>query len=339
VRHATAASDQYSLAVVLYECATGKPPFGGEGTLYDLIERVRTTTPRPPSASRAELPAAFDDVMMRALARDPKARFDSVRAFARALLPFASEGAHARDFAERPGESERKGPEGPSIRRASGRTTAASASPSSSSMSRGGIGPLPCAPGTSPFHIKGVFYKGLLHHVDSLIGMDAFCELLPDSALRFFVRQPFVASGRYDVLPFVPLVDTLARRLGKSMEELVTIGAASQARYDSKTVYKLIFDTQHPEALADRVRRFNTQIYDFGTFGGSIPKPNHILLDFSGIPAYLRPWFGTMHVQYAVESMRIAGSSDVAIISHVTRDAGVKDGFPLLQFLTELRWS
>ncbi len=101
-RFASAQSDQYSFAVMLYECVTGRTPLQGSD-LYELIERIRTTTPPVPSSVNARLPAAFDAVVMRALAREPAARFPSLKALATALLPFASPKvaeAWRRDFAE-----------------------------------------------------------------------------------------------------------------------------------------------------------------------------------------------------------------------------------------------
>jgi hypothetical protein len=50
----------------------------------------------PPSALVPAIGSAFDDVVARAMSRDPEKRFDSVRAFGAALLPFASAATRAR---------------------------------------------------------------------------------------------------------------------------------------------------------------------------------------------------------------------------------------------------
>jgi serine/threonine-protein kinase len=90
---ATALSDQYALGILLYECLTGGTPFETEH-YYDLLQSIMTEPVVAPSAMRPDLPAALDAVTLRAVARDPTARFPNVRAFGAALLPFAS--AHAR---------------------------------------------------------------------------------------------------------------------------------------------------------------------------------------------------------------------------------------------------
>jgi hypothetical protein len=174
--------------------------------------------------------------------------------------------------------------------------------------------------------------------VETAGGLDAFCETLPDDALRAFVRQPFLATGRYDIFPFVPLVQALARKLGVRLDAMVKAATAAQAKYDAKHAYKLIFDLQRPEEIGDRLSRFNLRIYDFGQYGAVIPEPNRLVMTFSGIPAYLEPWFGPMHVAYAEASLKIVGAEEVTVPSQVVEDAGTKSGFPLVSFRTERRW-
>src|SRR5208282_4894688 len=101
-RFTSAQSDQYSFAAMLYECVVGRTPFEGADS-YELIEKIRGATPRAPSALNVRLPVAFDEVVMRALQREPAKRFPSVKAFASALLPLASPQlaeSWRRDFAE-----------------------------------------------------------------------------------------------------------------------------------------------------------------------------------------------------------------------------------------------
>jgi serine/threonine-protein kinase len=103
--HASFASDQYSLGVILYQCVTGALPFAGRGVM-EIFESMMTAPVAPPSARTPGLPAALDEAVLRAMSRDPAARFPSVRAFGAALLGMAREGtraAMASEFGEEGG--------------------------------------------------------------------------------------------------------------------------------------------------------------------------------------------------------------------------------------------
>jgi len=78
------ASDQYALAVVVYEWLCGKPPFY-EGDFIQLGYQHTHVPPEPLSEKMPELPQDVEHVVSTALAKDPKQRFGSVKAFANAL--------------------------------------------------------------------------------------------------------------------------------------------------------------------------------------------------------------------------------------------------------------
>ncbi|MEE4544986.1 tetratricopeptide repeat protein [Streptomyces sp. V4-01] len=66
-------SDLYSLGCVLYELATGAPPFD-LGDAWSILVGHRDTEPEPPSARRPELPAELERLILDLLAKDPEAR-------------------------------------------------------------------------------------------------------------------------------------------------------------------------------------------------------------------------------------------------------------------------
>lgn len=82
---ATPQSDLYSLACVAYELLTGQPPFSATDTA--ALGALHATAPVPlPSCVRPELPEAFDDVLLGALAKIPQDRPASVEQFRQALM-------------------------------------------------------------------------------------------------------------------------------------------------------------------------------------------------------------------------------------------------------------
>jgi serine/threonine protein kinase/tetratricopeptide (TPR) repeat protein len=71
-----ARSDLFSLGCVLYEMATGRPPFTGDNTIA-LVEALLIKSPPPPSRINPELPQEVERVIMKALEKDKALRFQS----------------------------------------------------------------------------------------------------------------------------------------------------------------------------------------------------------------------------------------------------------------------
>lgn len=89
---ATVRSDIYSFGVVVYEMVTGTTPFGHCQTAADLRHAAIHEAPCPPRDINPNVPPILDEVISRALAKDPLGRFDSMAQFVQAVLQATDEG-------------------------------------------------------------------------------------------------------------------------------------------------------------------------------------------------------------------------------------------------------
>ncbi|TMD67651.1 MAG: hypothetical protein E6I91_06455, partial [Chloroflexi bacterium] len=77
------ASDQYALAIMIYQLLTGRSPFqGGPG---QLMYKHLSVAPQPPSTFNPILNHDVDTILLRALAKRPENRYPSVSSFGKAL--------------------------------------------------------------------------------------------------------------------------------------------------------------------------------------------------------------------------------------------------------------
>jgi|LNFM01.1.fsa_nt_gb serine/threonine protein kinase len=74
-------ADQWSVAVVLFECLTGRLPFEGK-SLPEIVGGILHGTPTNLAQLDRTIPAAMSAAVMRALSKDPADRFPSMLAFA-----------------------------------------------------------------------------------------------------------------------------------------------------------------------------------------------------------------------------------------------------------------
>lgn len=77
-------SDVFSAAVVLYELLTGALPFDGQNQ-FMVIHQIVGHEPTQPSLLNPEVPSAMDQVMSRAMAKNPEERYATAGEFALAL--------------------------------------------------------------------------------------------------------------------------------------------------------------------------------------------------------------------------------------------------------------
>ena len=80
----TEASDLYSIGVVLFELLTARAPFGGDSPVAVALQHVNQPAPSPREL-QPSVPPELEAVVLKALAKDPAARYPDADSFIKAL--------------------------------------------------------------------------------------------------------------------------------------------------------------------------------------------------------------------------------------------------------------
>ena len=91
----SAATDVYALAILAYELLTAHRPFEADSPITEMVRRVQST-PTPPREHLPALSLRVQQVLLKALARDPAERYPSAGAFIQALGMAAPEALPGR---------------------------------------------------------------------------------------------------------------------------------------------------------------------------------------------------------------------------------------------------
>lgn len=83
-------SDIYAIGILGYEMMCGESPFRGDSVYATMTKRLKSD-PKSPSSIRPECPVELDKIILRAMARDPEVRYQSMVEMYHDLQRFAPE--------------------------------------------------------------------------------------------------------------------------------------------------------------------------------------------------------------------------------------------------------
>ncbi len=309
----------------------------------DALGSLKSIEPQPMSVRR-RMPSAADSFM----AFPPNSQQDATLAMAPTMMGVSSLRDLTDRYAERPSSPppEPRGswrdsvpPPPASVPPPSRMSTLnrGSVMPPSSVSSPGTIPPpsdrrwyerLPRAPGRSPFHVKGLAYKGLLHFVTTKIdgGIGVLAASMRDAQLRDYVTQTFLASTFYDALPLVSASAAAATLANVPLETFAQNQGRAQAKYDAEHAYKAFVQGRSIDDFPSRCKLIAGRYYDFGEWEANSFSPGTITFVARGIPGWAAPWFGPMLGGYTSTLVQFVARKNASCSVYPTRRDSATDG-------------
>lgn len=201
-------------------------------------------------------------------------------------------------------------------------------------------GPLPFAPGESPFRIKGNVYRGFLAYVAELVpgGVEALRAAFRDRRLATFLGERFLASSWYDVFPLVSSVHVSARLSALAFDEFLRRRSRAQAERDLGGIYRLLLRFSSPENLVSRYAALQQQYFDFGLTTARLVAPRRALLERRQLPAMLFDWMRVAQETVALYAVGATGAKNVRAFTQVATPDGELHGVPTVTLACEVSW-
>jgi len=200
-------------------------------------------------------------------------------------------------------------------------------------------GPLPIAPGISPFQVKGLAYQTVLEEADAQVpgGLPAVLATLSDPALVRFFEQTFLAMSYYDALPILPLSVAICRLRGISFAAGVRAWAELRAQQDLQ-IYRTVLRTLSPDQAFLGMIRLWPRYFMFGRISAECRGPAFWEMRLEELPSLLIPWFLPLVEGYISVVLRATGiaESSLRVVDVPTLSKG--PSLDLCGMRVEVRW-
>jgi hypothetical protein len=199
--------------------------------------------------------------------------------------------------------------------------------------------PLPFPPGTSPFHIKGEFYRqtqaAVAHHDRKSQGV--LTRILQREGLHDFATQSFLSSALYDVMPMPRIVMAVAEARGRDVHELTTGMGKAAVEQQMSGVYARVLQGLTPDRFCQRFDQVISHFYDFGPLQVS-DAPGGAEVVRSGLPVQIAEWWSLVTVPFAVVPLSANGARDVHVDWRIEL-TGVQRGLDMCAVRWDVRWT
>jgi hypothetical protein len=200
--------------------------------------------------------------------------------------------------------------------------------------------PLPCPAGTSPFRIKGEFWRQMalvVGHNDARTN-GGVTRVLEREGIAEYAAQPFLASSLYDVLPMPRVVMAVAEARSRDLRELTRKMGRASAESQMSGVYGNLLRAVTLDNFAARFGPTITYFYDFAPLTGEDLPGGGVRLFRDGVPLCVAEWWGIVTGEFVDVVLTGHGASRVKVDWRIA-PTDVERGVPCGTVTGDVRWT
>lgn len=199
---------------------------------------------------------------------------------------------------------------------------------------------LPAPPGTSPFHVRGIYFIRVREHAKGLPGgMTQFLDELVDARVRDFIQQRFQFMAWYDALPTLPCGLALARIRGRPMDVFMReTGRESMLRL-APSMFRVLSRLGGPRLAAAHAPRLFQNYFDFVELALSGVNERQGGGRASGIPLYAAAAIVNQAIGITTGALESLGATQVEASYGDVAMSRASHGFDTISCRLHFSWS
>jgi hypothetical protein len=195
------------------------------------------------------------------------------------------------------------------------------------------------APGTSPFHVRGVYYLRVLEHAKSLPGgLPRFLDELVDAPVRDFMRQRFQFMDWYDAFPTLPCGVAASRIRGLPFETFMRDRGQRTMLALAPSMFRLFSRLKGPRFAASHAPRLFRAHFDFSDVRLLHVSDLEGSAIVSNVPLYAAPAIVNLFIGITAGALECLGASGIEGSYRDVTTSSSNSGFDMVTFRIELKW-
>lgn len=195
--------------------------------------------------------------------------------------------------------------------------------------------------GEGPFRVRGLAYLNALDYADKRLpgGRAALLAELEGDPYAPYLEQIFIVSADYDVSPLARLFVACAKLEGQPPLQFIQRRSEASARIDLHGMWKPLFKTSSPEAMAERLHMAFNRYYQPCEARNVGLEPGRFVAELGKLPQPMAGVYVSSTRGFVHAALELAHARGVEVFFEPAVPDGKLEGVPLLRTRFAVTWS